>query len=404
MLGTCLKVGVAALDIGTGPLAGLRVVEFAGIGPVQMCGMLLADMGAEVLRLDRSHQIDLGVRFEPEFDVMSRSRRSVGVDLKSDPGREVALRLIEEADILIEGFRPGVMERLGLGPDVCFERNLRLVYGRATGWGQDGPLSHAAGHDINFIALTGALHSIGRSAGSPAVPLGLVGDFGGGALYLALGVCAAFIESQRSGRGQVVDAAVIDGASSLMATYFGRHAAGLMSDERGTNIDDSGAPFYEVYECADGRYISIGAIEDRFFAELLERLGIPADDFADRHDARNWPAAKARLAQVFATRTREEWVDMLEGTDVCFAPVLAVSEAPAHPHHMARGTFVEVDGVVQPRPAPRFSRTPGAIQSAPSERGRDTWETLRGWGFSADELEALTSAGVVEGGSAAGTG
>ena len=378
-----------------GPLAGCRVIEIAGIGPLPMCAMLLSDMGAEVLRIDRTRDSGLGIAHDPRRDPLNRGRRSVAVDLKTADGVDTVLRLGERADALIEGFRPGVAERLGIGPDDCLARNPQLVYGRMTGWGQDGPLAHAAGHDINYIALTGALHAIGRAGDPPTPPLNLVGDFGGGALYLAFGVVCALLEARSSGRGQVVDAAMVDGAASLMTMVYGFHAMGLWRDARGANIVDSGAPYYEVYETGDGAYVAVGAIEPKFYAELLRLCGLDGEDLPGQSDTARWPELRDRLAALFKRKTRDEWRAILEGSDACFAPVLGLDEAPAHPHNRARGTFVTVDGVVQPAPAPRFSRTKPEIQGPPREPGADTDAALRDWGFDADEVARLRAAGAV---------
>ncbi len=363
-----------------GPLSGVKIVEFAGIGPAPMGAMLLADMGADVLRIDRTQEAGLGVPMEPRFSVLERSRRSLAFDLKRPEATEAALRLIEQADALIEGFRPGVMERLGVGPEVCLARNPRLVYARVTGWGQEGPLAHAAGHDLNYIALAGVAHSIGRAGQPPTPPLNLIGDFGGGALYLALGVVSALYEAKSSGQGQVVDAAMVDGAASLLSSIYGMRAAGIQSDERGANILDSGAHFYDVYETSDGKYVSIASIEAKFYAELLEKSGLGAEELPSQMDRSRWPELKERVAKLIRTKTREQWCEIMEGSDICFAPVLDMGEAPHHPHNVARDAFVEVDGVTQPAPAPRFSRTPSAVQSGPSAHGADTDEGLRDWG------------------------
>src|SRR5215469_11973874 len=344
-----------------GPLAGTKVIEFAGIGP--------CPMGATVLRIDRIADSDLGLPLPAKFETLKRSRHILRLDLKRPEAVALTLRLIEQADALIEGFRPKVMERLGLGPDICLARNPRLVFGRVTGWGQDGPLSHAAGHDLIYIALTGALHAIGRACGPPTPPLNLVGDFGGGALYLVVGVLAAIIEARQSGKGQVVDAAMVDGASSLMSSIYGGKASGRLSGPRGTNITDSGAYFYEVYECADGKYVSVAAIEAKFHAELLRLLEIDPSTMPPQMDRSRWPEAKRRLAERFRTRTRDEWGALLEGTDACFAPVLSMEEAPHHPHNQARDVFTELEGVSQPAPAPRFSRTPLAQPTPPEGPG-----------------------------------
>jgi len=378
-----------------GVLSGYKIIEFAGIGPAPMCAMLLSDMGAEVLRIDRAEDANLGIPTDAKFGVLNRGRRSVALDLKKKEGAEVALKLIEKADALIEGFRPGVMERLGLGPEICLARNPRLVFGRMTGWGQDGPLAHAAGHDINYIALTGALHSIGRRGEAPVPPLNLVGDFGGGGAYLALGVVAALLEAQKSGKGQVIDVAMIDGASSLMAAIYGLRAAGRWTDTRGDNILDTGAHYYDVYETSDGKYVSIGSIEPKFYAELLQLSGLEHEELPRQNDKNAWPSLKERVAAVFRSKTRDEWCRIMEGSDVCFAPVLSMQEAPQHPHNRQRGTFVEVDGVVQPAPAPRFSRTPSAIQRPPAQPGEHTEEALKDWGFSAAEVERLRGCGAI---------
>ena len=379
-----------------GPLRGLRVLEFAGIGPGPFCGMMLADAGAEVLRVDRADRASaapVGV----EADVLGRGRRSVALDLKRAEGRAVALRLIERGDALIEGFRPGVMERLGLGPEPCFERNPRLVYGRMTGWGQDGPLAHAAGHDINYIALAGALHPIGRRGDPPPPPLNLIGDFGGGGMLLAYGVVCALLETQRSGRGQVVDAAMVDGAAALAAMIYGAHAAGRWRDARSSNLLDGAAPFYDSYETRDGKYIAVGAIEPQFYAELVERVGLAetGEALPGQNDRAAWPELKARLARLFRSKTRDEWCRILEGSDACFAPVLTLAEAPRHPQNRHRGTFVEFAGVLQPAPAPRFERTPAAIAGPPARVGEHSEVALADWGFSAAEIRALGEAGAI---------
>ena len=372
-----------------GPLSGLKIVEFAGIGPGPMAAMLLADMGAEVLRIDRAEPTDLGSKRPPRYDLLRRNRKIVRLDLKKPEAVAFALDLVAKADALLEGFRPGVMERLGLGPDVCFARNPKLVFGRMTGWGQEGPMAHAAGHDLNYIALTGVLDSIGRKGGPPTPPLNLVGDFGGGALYLAMGMLAAIIECKTSGKGQVVDAAMVDGASSLMTAAYGMHAAGLSNGGRGGNMLDSGAYFYDVYECADGKYVSIASIEGRFHAELLQCLSIDPQSLPPQLDRSNWHVAREKFTAIFKTKTREEWTALLEGTDTCFAPVLSVEEAPRHPHNIARGTFIELDGVVQPGPAPRFSRTELGTPLPPDAPGSDDANAvLTSWGLTAPEIAA----------------
>lgn len=378
-----------------GPLEGIRIVEIAGIGPGPFCGMMLADLGAEVLRVDRAEAARQPRRPGPNLDFLARGRRSVAVDLKNQRGVEVVLRLVERADALLEGFRPGVMERLGLGPDVCLGRNPRLVYGRMTGWGQDGPLAKAAGHDLNYIALTGALHAIGRPDSPPPPPLNLVGDFGGGGLLLAYGIVCALLERSRSGKGQVVDAAMVDGASSLMAIIYGAHAAGWWQDQRMSNMLDGGAHFYDCYETKDGKYVSIGSIEPQFYRELLEKTDLGAEELPHQMDRSAWPKLKERLTAVFKTRTRDEWCEIMEGSDVCFAPVLSLSEAPEHAHLRARGTFVEVEGARQPGPSPRFSRTPGRIERLGPHPGEHTDAALEAWGFTGDEVSTLRDAGAI---------
>lgn len=378
-----------------GPLQGIKVVEMAGIGAGPFCGMLFSDMGADVVRVDRLAPAGLGFEPEARYDFIGRGRRSVAIDLKAPDGAATVLRLAEQADVLIESFRPGVMERLGLGPDTCLDRNPRLVYGRLTGWGQTGPLAAAAGHDVNYVALTGALHAIGPKD-APVPPLNLVGDFGGGALYLAFGVVCALHETARSGRGQVVDAAMIDGATSLMTMIYGLNAEGRWQRERRANMLDGGAPYYGVYETRDGGFVSVGPIEARFHADLLTRLGL-ADDplFADRNDRTRWPAMRGRLAEIFRMRSRDEWCRLLEGTDACFAPVLPMEEVPDHPHMRERGAFVEVDGLLQPAPAPRFARTPAAVPRPAPVPGQHSVEILSEWGFTRAETDALIERGCV---------
>jgi len=378
-----------------GPLAGYKIIEMAGIGPAPMCAMLLADLGATVLRIDRQQPSGLGLPSATRFNLLNRSRHAIAVDLKRAEGVELVLRLAGQADALIEGFRPGVMERLGLGPEPCLARNPKLVYGRMTGWGQDGPLAQAAGHDLNYIALAGVLHAIGRAGAPPTPPLNLVGDFGGGALYLAFGVACGLLEAQRSGKGQVVDAAMVDGAASLMTIFFALHAAGNFSTTRGENILDSGAFFYDVYECADGGYVSLAPIEDKFLEELLRRMEIDPATMPAKLDRRRWPEAKAKLAARFKTRTREEWCRLLEGSDACFAPVLSLAEAPSHPHNLARGTFIEIDGIVQPAPAPRFSRTPAQPPTPPEAPGERGIASLAGWGLGPEEIARLRTIGAL---------
>jgi alpha-methylacyl-CoA racemase len=378
-----------------GALSGIRVVEMAGIGPAPFGGMLLADMGADVLRVDRVAPADLGIPIPARYDLLNRNKRSVAVDLKSPAGRDTVLRLVAEADILIEGFRPGVMERLGLGPEPCLAANPKLVYGRMTGWGQAGPLSQAAGHDINYLAITGALHAIGRAEGGPVVPLNLVGDFGGGALYLAMGLLAALLSARTTGIGQVVDAAISDGVANLLTMHYGYRQAGQWSTQRSANLTDGGAPFYDVYLTKDERYIAVGAVEEKFYLDLLKRLGLSAAELAAQHDRANWPTIRARLGEIFRTRTRDEWCALLEGTDACFAGVFDMDECVRHPHNQARFTHVEFDGVLNPAPAPRFSATPSKLRKAPPAPGEDTAEALRDWRFSPDEIESLKAAGAI---------
>jgi alpha-methylacyl-CoA racemase len=371
-----------------GPLTGFRIIEFAGIGPAPMASMLFADLGASVLRVDRLTPSGLGVDMPARFALLARSRPSVAIDMKNAEGIALTLELVGKADALIEGFRPGTMERLGLGPDVALARNPRLVYGRMTGWGQTGPLSQAAGHDLNYLALTGALAAIGRAGSKPTPPLNLAADFGGGALYLAFGVACALLEAQRSGKGQVVDAAMTEGAASLMTMFYGLYAAGMQRLERGTNLLDTGSAIYDTYECADGLFISVAAIELKFRKVLFERLGLPftADDGAE---------IKSELEKLFRTRTRDEWCTLLEGTDACFAPVLTMAEAPHHPHNVARGSFVEVDGVLQPGPAPRFSRTPAHRPTPPQALGEGTRAGLAAWGIAGERITTLLANGVI---------
>ncbi len=363
-----------------GPLSGIRIIELAGIGPGPMCAMLLADLGAEVIRIDRMTPNDLGVQRPLRFNLTLRGRKVVALDLKTAEGRETVLKLVERADALIEGFRPGVTERLGLGPDDCLKRNPRLVYGRITGWGQTGPLSTAAGHDLNYIAVTGALGSIGRKDQPPTPPLNLVGDFGGGSLYLAMGILSALIERQQSGLGQVVDAAIVDGTASLMTQFFGMAAAGLWEEPRGTNMLDSGAPFYDVYQCADGRFISVAPIELKFLEELIERMKLPTGSVGLAKERHNWPELRFRLSNAFRREPLSYWCELLEGSDSCVAPVLSIGEAPQHHHLAARGTFINIDGIIQPAPAPRFSRSQ-PVQPIPPQppQSVDVSEALAEW-------------------------
>lgn len=360
----------------SGPLDGIKIVEFQGIGPGPFCGMLISDLGADVIRIDRTGG---GGRAATPANVESRGRRSIALDLKNAEDIETALKLIEKADGLIEGFRPGVMERLGLGPDVALKRNPKLAYGRMTGWGQTGPLSHAAGHDLNYIALTGALGAMGRKGEAPYPPLNLIGDYGGGALYLAFGLLAAIISARNTGEGQVIDVAMTDGAASLTSMFYGMRAMGIWSDERQANLLDGGAPFYDCYETSDAKYVSIGSIEPQFYALLLEKAGLDDPAFQNQMARDQWPELKEKITAVIKTKTRDEWCALMEGTDVCFAPVLSLAEAPQHPHNVARETFVEVEGVTQPAPAPRFSKTPGAIQRPPASPGAHNNEILKDW-------------------------
>lgn len=379
-----------------GPLDGIKVVEMAGIGPGPMCAMLLADLGAEVIRVDRLTPAKLGLPRDPRGDLLTRSRKSIAIDLKQPQGVDTVLRLTDQADAIIEGFRPGVMERLGLGPDKCWQTNARLVYGRMTGWGQDGPLAYAAGHDINYISLVGALNAIGREGEPPIHPLNLVGDFGGGALYLAFGVLAGILEARNSNQGQVIDCAMTDGVASLMTMFYGMQAMGRFSDNRGTNAIDTGSHFYNVYATKDGGYVSIGSIEAKFYAELLDKLGLADAGLPKQMEASGWPQLKQELSRVFLSKTRDEWCAIMEGSDVCFAPVLSLSESVEHPHNKARETFVKVDGVVQPGPAPRFSRTPGSVSSPPSIPGEHSHQVLTEWGFQDTEVKELERAVIIK--------
>ncbi|MBB5805032.1 alpha-methylacyl-CoA racemase [Saccharothrix ecbatanensis] len=371
-----------------GPLEGLKVVELAGLAPAPFGCMVLADLGASVVRVDR-------VSGGTEVPVLGRGRRSIGVDVRRPEGAELVLKLVAESDVLIEGFRPGVTERLGIGPAQCLARNPRLVYGRMTGWGQDGPLADRAGHDINYISVAGALEPIGRAGAPPTVPLNIIGDFGGGGLLLAMGVLAALYERERSGRGQVVDAAMVDGAALLTTFLHGMSSMGAWSGARGTNLLDGGAPFYDVYEAADGLFVSIGALEEKFYAELLAVLGLADADLPGRHDPANWPELRARIGATVATRTRDEWAALAEGTDACLAPVLTPAEAAKHGHIAARGTFVEVGGVSQPAPAPRFERTPASAPNPPPVVGEHTVEVLGELGLGETEIDRLRRSGVI---------
>jgi alpha-methylacyl-CoA racemase len=377
-----------------GPLSGIRVIEFEAIGPGPFAGMLLADIGADVILVDRPAPGDLGLKRERWNDVMMRGKRSVTLDLKSASGTEAALELIARADALIEGFRPGVMERLGLGPDVALAKNPRLVYGRMTGWGQDGPLAQRAGHDINYIALAGVLAAFGRQGEAPVPPLNLVGDFGGGGMLLGFGIACALVETHRSGKGQVVDAAMVEGASLLVTMFSGMLAAKRWREERGANILDTGAPWYDVYETKDGQYVSIGSIETKFYEDLLARLGLSSEALPQQHDRKGWPELRARFTQVFKSKTRAEWCAAFEGSDACFAPVLTFSEARRDPHNVARANFITVADVEQPAAAPRYSRTPGGVRRAPPERGEGGRAALADWGFSNTQIERLAALGL----------
>ena len=377
-----------------GTLTGVKVVEFAGIGPGPFACMLLADMGADILRIDRADAVGRDLR-EPRTNTSLRGRRNVALDLKKTDGVATALELCAKADILIEGFRPGVMERLGLGPDVVLARNPKLVYGRMTGWGQDGPIAQTAGHDINYIALTGALYAIGTKA-TPTPPLNLVGDYGGGALYMVVGALAAYIEAQKSGKGQVVDCSMVEGAASLMIPTFGAYAAGQWTDERETNRLDGGSHHYGVYETKDGQHVAIGPNEPQFYALMLKELGLDKEALPAQTDRKHWPEMRKRFAAVFKTKTREEWTAQLEQKDVCFAPVLTMGEAMKHPQNVARGTFVDIDGVKQPGPAPRFSRTESAVGGPPAFAGQHSSEALADWGFDRRKIAALLETGAVK--------
>ena len=380
-----------------GPLAGYRVIEIAGIGPGQLCGMLLAEMGAQVIRIVRAEDADASLRMPAAANLMNRSRPAVAVDLKREEGAALVLGLCETADVLFEGFRPEAMERLGLGPGPCQARNPRLVYGRMTGWGQQGPLAGEAGHDSNYLALTGALAAIGERDGPPVLPLNLVADFGGGALYLALGIVAALLEASRSGRGQVVDAAMVDGVASMTTLFHGLRAAGLWQERRGSNLLDGGAPFMRAYRTRDGRFMAVAALESRFFRNLLEGLGIADFDPARQMNPEDWPGLQRRLEDAFASRTRDDWAAHFAGRDACVTPVLTFSEATRHPHNVARGVFVEVEGIVQPAAAPRFSRTPAAVRAGPRAMSAGAVETLCTWGLAREAVLSLVEAGVVRG-------
>ena len=374
-----------------GPLKGIKIIEMAGIGPGPFCGMVLADLGAEVIRIDRASAAGTGSREEPA----NRGKKSIAVDLKSEKGVEIVLKLVENSHAIFEGFRPGVMERLGLGPEICQARNEKIVYGRMTGWGQTGPLANAAGHDINYIALSGALAAIGRDDSPPVPPLNLIGDFGGGGMLLALGLVSALLESKSSGKGQVVDAAMTDGSSLLMTMMYSMHQSGFWNLERQTNLLDGAAHFYDTYKCKDGKFISLGSIEPQFYALLCEKAELSPAEFGEQMKRETWKSKKERLCEIFLTRTRDEWCDLMEGTDVCFAPVLDMSEAPKHPHNIARKTFIELEGVIQPAPAPRFNRTENEITLPPAIAGEHSKEVLHSLGLEDDEIENLFEIGAI---------
>ncbi len=378
-----------------GPLSGYTIIELAGIGPAPFCATLLADMGAEVIRVDRTKPSGLGLEMETKYNVLNRGRRSIAIDLKSPRGVDTVLRMVEKADALIEGFRPGVAEKIGVGPEDCWARNLKLVYGRMTGWGQTGPWAGAAGHDINYISLSGTLDAIGPADGPPVPPLNLVGDFGGGGMFLAVGVLAAMMEAQASGKGQVVDASMVEGSAYLAAMFYGLTAAGMWRQGRGSNSLDGGSHFYGVYRTKDGKYVSIGSIEPKFYQLLIELSGADAGKMTNQMDAEAWPEKRQYLAEIFASKTRDEWDEVLAATDVCYAPVLSFSEAMEHPHNKARTSFIEVDGVAQPAPAPKFSRTNSAVTRPPAEEGEHTNEILAELGLSREEIDRLSDSAVV---------
>ena len=381
----------------TGPLSGYRIIEIAGIGPGPFAAMMLADMGAEVIRVERTQAVRGPSPATAGFDILQRGRRNIAIDLKNPDGVAALLELVEHADALVEGFRPGVMERLGLGPQPCLQRNPRLVYGRMTGWGQEGMYSQAAGHDINYISLAGALAHFGRADQAPVPPLNMVGDFGGGGMFLAYGVVCALLEAQKSGLGQVVDTAMVDGAAVLMSMFWAFKSVGMFNEHApGTNLLDTGAHFYDVYQCSDDRYISLGSIEPQFYKQLLSLTGLDNDpDFAKQMDQTTWPHLKQRLADVIRTKSQQEWCAIMETTDVCFAPVLTMSEAAQHPHNVQRGTFVEIAGVMQPAPAPRFSRTSAQVASPPAHPGQHSRAILTDWGIDPERIEALLASAAV---------
>lgn len=376
-----------------GPLTGMKVIEIGGIGPGPFCVQMLADMGADVIRIERGST--LGLPLDIKFEIWHRGKRPLKINIKTEKGVQCVLKLIEQADALVEGFRPGVMENLGLGPDICLERNPKLVYGRMTGWGQDGPLSQAAGHDINYISLSGVLHAIGRPGEKPVPPLNLIGDFGGGGMLLAFGIVCGIFEANKSGKGQVVDASMVDGSAALMGMFYGMKAAGIFNDNHGTNLLDGGAHFYDTYETADGKWIALGSIEPQFYQLLLELAEIKDPIFENQFDIARWPEMKEKIAQIFMTKTRDEWCDVMEGSDICFSPVLASEEVVDHPHNIARKTFVEFDGVLQPAPAPRFSRTKPEIQSPPTKADENSHQVLLNWGFDKDEINVLVNEKII---------
>ena len=375
-----------------GPLSGTKIIEVGGIGPGPFCGMMLSDMGADIVRVERKGGLSLS---DPKYDLLTRNRKSISINLRTPQGVDTLLKMLEQVDALQEGFRPGVMEKLGIGPDICLKRNPRLVYGRMTGWGQEGPLARAAGHDINYIALSGALHTIGREGQKPVPPLNLVGDFGGGGMLLAFGMVCALYEARKSGQGQVVDAAMTDGSATLMTMIHGLKAAGIWTDKPGTNLLDTGAHFYDTYETADDKFIAIGAIEPQFYALLLKLAEIDDPDFQNQLDHSRWPQLKEKLSLVFKTKTREQWCEIMEGSDICFAPVLSMTEAPDHPHNQHRKTFIDHNGVIQPAPAPRFSRTVPEIKSPPPTPGQDTESVLSEFGFTHQEIESLKTSATI---------
>jgi alpha-methylacyl-CoA racemase len=380
-----------------GPLAGIRIVEMSNIGPAPFCGMLLADLGAEVLRVSRLSTDDLGFEIEPRFDLLNRNKRAIAIDLKSPEGVETVLRLIASADMLLEGYRPGVMERLGLGPDICAGLNPKLIYGRMTGWGQKGQMAHLAGHDINYIAMTGALAAIGPGDAGPLPPLNLVGDFGGGALYLAMGMLAALVEARQSGKGQVIDAAMVDGVASLMSMHIGFRQAGMWENRRGANSVDGGSPYYNTYLTSDGKYMAVGAVERRFYRLLLDKLELDPETLPNQHDTERWPELRARLAERFATRTRDEWAAMFADSDACVTPVLDMDECLTHPFAAERGLFETHGGVTAPAPAPRFSRTSTSIRNTTLDPVADTQGALLAWGLTVQDIAALRDKGVIAG-------